>query len=201
MGHVPHAGRPGHPYLITFPVRRELSGVTGRTDFAPSLRGKIPTPPTQVGYEPSPQMDDLTPENLGSSLLDFVKACARETGTEKILAVRRNIHQVLYGKDSISVDFIVSRGLGTPESDFARPPDGKSLVNQNLTAVPHSGTKSFCPPARNSESSLCPPAKNRKNPTAFGDWTLTPGSSREKMEPRMGIEPTTTSLRNWCSTS
>jgi hypothetical protein len=145
-------------------------------------RGESVTPHPVGGIEPCPDPDDLTPEKLGSSLLNFVKACARETGTEKALAVRRNIHQVHYGKDSIGVDFILGRPLGTPESDVAPPPDGKSLVNQNLTSVPHSGTKSFCPPARTSESSLCPSAENRKSPTAFGDWTYAPGSSRGKME-------------------
>ena len=80
---------------------------------------------------------------------------------ERILAIRRRIGGITYSKKTISVEFLYGRLLDPPSGDFSRPPDGKRTLNQNLTPVPHSGTKSFCPPARTSESNLCPPAEKK----------------------------------------
>jgi hypothetical protein len=93
---------------------------------------------------------------------------------ERILAIRRRIGGINYSKKTISVDLFLG---GTPDStaqDLGRPPDGRSstallasavgkcLSHQNLTSVPHSGTKSLCPSARTSESILLPSTGNTK---------------------------------------
>ena len=64
----------------------------------------------------------------------------------------------------MKVEFVYGSGVEGSDSDSGRISDGKRLLNQNLTAVPHSGTKSFCPPARNSESSLDPSARKIERP-------------------------------------
>jgi hypothetical protein len=73
---------------------------------------------------------------------------------ERILAIRRRIRRINYSKKTISVEFILGGPVDSTSQDLARPPDGKRVLNQNLTSVPHSGTKSFNPPARTSESNL-----------------------------------------------
>jgi len=121
---------------------------------------------------------------------------------ERILAIRRRIGGINYSKKTISVDLFLG---GTPDStaqDLGRPPDGRSstallasavgkcLSHQNLTSVPHSGTKSFCPPARNSESSLDPSARKIERPDQPFGRAFHPPEGREHevrvLYPRQG---------------
>ena len=58
-----------------------------------------------TGIEPEGKYADLTAENLQKSLQNFLKACARKTGIEKTLAVRRGIEKIRYSKKTITIDF------------------------------------------------------------------------------------------------
>jgi hypothetical protein len=117
-----------------------------------------------VGIEPPTPEEGLTPKNLKKSLEELLTICARRTGMERNLAIRRRIGGITYSQKTVKVEFVYGSGVEGSDSDSGRISDGKRLINQNLTAVPHSGTKSFCPPARNSESSLDPSARKIERP-------------------------------------
>ena len=118
--------------------------------------------PGALGFEPEGSEGVLTPEKLKEILKEFLNICARKTGMERILAIRRRLAGINYSKKTISVEFYLGRPLESTSQDLARPPDGKCLSHQNLTPVPHSGTKSFCPPARTSESNLLDSSEKEK---------------------------------------
>lgn len=92
------------------------------------------------GFEPLPNSDSLTPQNLKKGLEEFLTICARRTGMERSLAIRRRIGRISYSQKRVTVDFL-----------FALPPDGQSLLNQRpALAAPRAA-----PPIRTS-------AQNRK---------------------------------------
>ncbi len=87
----------------------------------------------------------MTPEILEKSLKELLTICARRTGMERILAIRRTIHKINYSKKTISVELF-----------YPRPPDGKSLLNQRPSfAAPRAAAKPLTP------------APNRKEPNRF----------------------------------
>ena len=65
-------------------------------------------PGPESGFEPLQDCYKITPENLQKNLKAYVKACARKTGIEKALAVRRGLRSIHYSKKSIRVDFVVA---------------------------------------------------------------------------------------------
>ncbi len=65
------------------------------------------THPRVKKVEPPQDIYNLTPEKLQKNLNAFIKACARKTGIEKVLLVRRCIGSVRYSKKSIGVDFAI----------------------------------------------------------------------------------------------
>jgi len=106
------------------------------------------------GLEPDPLAGVLTPEKLSINLKEFLNICARKTGMERILAIRRRLAGINYSKKTITVEFLLG---GTPDSttqDFARPPDGKSRLNQRPTLAAPRATPPLDSFARTSESSL-----------------------------------------------
>ncbi|MBK6879841.1 MAG: recombinase family protein [Elusimicrobia bacterium] len=108
------------------------------------------TRPRGSGVEPLPDVYNFTPELLQKNLKAFVKACARTTGIEKSLLVRKWIERVRYSKKSIGVDFVVDgpapevdagRTTGR-DGDSARPLDGKSpMVLDSATAARSAGNR------------------------------------------------------------
>lgn len=131
------------------------------------------------GIEPHPALDGLTPEILQEALKNHVQNCARKTGIERALAVRQGIEKVFYSKDTITVRFIL-----------ARPPDGKSLLNQRPTSGVSHTPPAFVPSAQKTEK----PASGLETGSSL--WL---GS--EKMVELKGIEPSTSSLRTTRSPS
>lgn len=71
-----------------------------------SLQNQLPHP-GGVRFELSQDVYSLTPEIVQKTLKAFVNACARKTGIEKALMVRKWIQRVRYSKKSIGVDFVV----------------------------------------------------------------------------------------------
>ena len=76
------------------------------------------------GFEPHPSDPHLNPENLKTDIKEFLTMCARRTGMERILAIRRRIEGISYSKKTISVEFI-----------YSRPPDGKSVINESNSSA------------------------------------------------------------------
>jgi site-specific DNA recombinase len=96
--------------------------------------------PAGGGLEPDPIDGALSPENLEKMLKEFLNACARRTGMERILAIRRQLAGISYSKKTISVHFF-----------FARPPDGSCLSKSSPSAAALRAAPPFCPPARKIE--------------------------------------------------
>ena len=92
--------------------------------------------------EPRRRFGDLSPERLQENLKAFIKSCARKTGIEKALWVRRGIETVRYSKKSIGVDFVLSgasganseRGASVRGGDSRPFSDGKSQAGFDLSA-------------------------------------------------------------------
>ena len=79
-------------------------------------------PGPESGFEPLQDCYKITPENLQKNLKAYVKACARKTGIEKALAVRRGLRSIHYSKKSIRVDFVLENRES--ESDGGRTSGG-----------------------------------------------------------------------------
>ena len=158
-------------------------------------------PRPEGGIEPRLPTGDLTPKDVQRNLKEFLNICARRTGMERILAIRRRIRRINYSKKTISVEFLFGGPLDSTSQDLTRPPDGKSLLNQNLTPVPHSGTKSFSPPARTSHSILLPPAPKAMRPGRDERPDLMEWFTPFEKVPRGGVEPPTPGFSDLCSTS
>ena len=58
------------------------------------------------GIEPQGHFENITAEKLGQGIQKFLNACARKTGIEKALALRRGIKRIHYSKTSVIVEFV-----------------------------------------------------------------------------------------------
>jgi site-specific DNA recombinase len=123
-------------------VYRNLFRISLDTEYLKNLVFSLQNqtrPGPKEGFEPTQDCYKITPENLQKSLTAYVKACARKTGIEKALAVRRGLRSIHYSKKSIRVDFVVEtpelesdRGQTSGrEGDSARAIDGKSPMEWN----------------------------------------------------------------------
>ena len=70
-----------------------LSGEKSRSTLSP-------------GIEPQGHFENITAEKLGQGIQKFLNACARKTGIEKALALRRGIKRIHYSKTSVIVEFV-----------------------------------------------------------------------------------------------
>jgi len=120
------------------------------------------------GLEPGQNEGGLTPENLGKRLKEFLDFCARRTGMERILAIRRHISGINYSKKTISVEFKYGRPSDALDSDSARPPDGKSLLNKRPTLAAPRAAPLESTSARTSESGPCLSTRTTKKPGPLG---------------------------------
>jgi hypothetical protein len=110
-----------------------------------TLKNQTPSPGGSC-IEPNRRYEGLTPEKLQENLTAFIKACARKTGIEKALLVRKWIERVRYSKKSIGVDFVVDGpgpdlDAGSPTErtgDRARPLDGEITQSGALTSTARS---------------------------------------------------------------
>ena len=59
----------------------------------------------EVRFEPTQDFYNLKPEILQKDLQAFIKSCARKTGQEKVVAVRKGIGRIHYSKTSVRVDY------------------------------------------------------------------------------------------------
>jgi hypothetical protein len=75
---------------------------------AGKLREAQTPSPASAGVEPPLLEEELTPKNLEKGLKEFLTICARRTGMERILAIRRKIHKIEYSKKTISVEFFTA---------------------------------------------------------------------------------------------
>jgi site-specific DNA recombinase len=105
--------------------------------------------PAVVGFEPDPLKGSLTPEIMEEMLKEFLNSCARRAGMDRILSLRRLIAGITYSQKTITVEFFYGRPADASDSDFARPPDGKSLSNQRPTSAAFHAAPAFRPPAQN----------------------------------------------------
>ena len=138
-----------------------------------------PEQPELTGVEPPHDLDRLTPEMLQNSLQRHIENCARKTGIEKALAVRRGVEKIYYSKDTITVRFkCVSDSDGKP---------GDSSLD---------AAASPCPPP-----TVCSPARKTERPVSKLETGPTLKLERLKKVELIGIEPTTSSLRTTRSPS
>jgi site-specific DNA recombinase len=89
-----------------------------------------------LGFEPEQENGSLTPEKLIEIIKEFLTICARRTGMERILAIRRHLSGIKYSKKTIAVEFFL-----------ARPPDEKSLSESESTSAALRAAPPVCPPA------------------------------------------------------
>ena len=62
----------------------------------------------------------MTAEKLGQSIQKFLNSCARKTGIEKALVLRRGIKKIHYSKTAVLVEFVSGPWLdGKMASDAA----------------------------------------------------------------------------------
>ena len=138
------------------------------------LRSTLP-----AGIEPQGHFENITAEKLGQGIQKFLNACARKTGIEKALAVRRGVEKIYYSKDTITVRFkCVSDSDGKP---------GDSSLD---------AAASPCPPP-----TVCSPARKTERPVSKLETGPTLKLERLKKVELIGIEPTTSSLRTTRSPS
>ena len=123
-----------------------------------NLRGTDSNNPGDSGIEPPQDVYSLNPQNIKKCLEEFLTICARRTGMERILAIRRILRGINYSQKTVKVEFL-----------FALPPDGKSLLNQRPTlAAPRAA-----PLIRTS-------AENRKGSNRFTQSDPSPHMGAEK---------------------
>jgi hypothetical protein len=81
---------------------------------------------------------------------------------------RRHISGINYSKKTISVEFKYGRPSDALDSDSARPPDGKSLLNKRPTLAAPRAAPLESTSARTSESGPCLSTRTTKKPGPLG---------------------------------
>ena len=150
--------------------------------------------PVSVGLQPDRKTGVMTPENLGNQIKEFLQICARRTGMERYLSIRRHLSGISYSKKTISVVFKYVRPLDATTPDFARPPDGNCTSEKLSASASQSSARGFCPPARTSKSDLPLLSRKTKKPGPFGGPDLIVGLESNEMVLGTGLEPVTPSM-------
>jgi site-specific DNA recombinase len=100
-------------------VYKNLLRISQDTDHIKNLLYSLqnkPSSPTEMGIEPLQEIRDLTPETVQKDLTAYVQACARKTGIEKVVVVRRGIERIHYSKKSLRVDYVLGGSVCGSES-------------------------------------------------------------------------------------
>ena len=150
--------------------------------------------PPGVGFQPDLKEGTLTPQRLEEILKEFLNICARMTGMERYLSIRRHLAGIGYSKKTVSVEFFLGGPKSESENDFARPTDGKSLLNQRPTPAAPRAAPAFGTSARTLKSDLPLPAPPTKKPGPFWGPDLNGGLDSTYMVLGTGLEPVTPSM-------
>lgn len=114
------------------------------------------------GLEPGHFEELWTPENIQKTLAEFLTACARKTGMERILAIRRHIGEIHYSQKTISVELNLGCRSEHASVDSSRPSDGKRQASSRPPAAALRAEHESFDSVRPNDSKSIPPAPKKK---------------------------------------